>query len=123
MSENRPCQALKQGSDSEASCCRNDWPARPLTHADRVHHDCAIQRRSPGDLKLVSPLKGGVDVDVHAAGRRLHEVARQRRCADRADAADVQRAGVLKHAATQVESRRGGDDSAFKVSEDAARTI
>jgi hypothetical protein len=123
VGENQACRALEEVSDGEATCCRNDRPARPFMHADRVHHDRAIQRRSSGDLEQVRPSKGGVDVDVHAAGGRLHEVARQRGCADRADAADVQRAGVLKHAATQVENRRRGDDPAWQVGDDISRSI
>jgi hypothetical protein len=66
----------------------------------------------------VSPAKSGVDVDVQPAGGQLQEIACQRGCADRADAADMQRPGVLKHAATQVESRRRRDDPAWQVGDD-----
>ena len=82
VGENRACQALEleEGSDGEATCCRNHRCARPLMQADRtdrVHHHRAIQRRSPGDLEQVRPSKGGVDVDVHAAAGQMHKVARQ----------------------------------------------
>src|SRR3954470_24133606 len=39
VGETRACQALEDGSDGEATCGRYDRPARPLTNADRVHHD------------------------------------------------------------------------------------